>query len=96
MGVETIGIVDTNADPFIIDHPIPANDDAVGSIKLIVSHILDAWLEGVKAQKPPKVESAAKEEKVEVKAEEKPKTETPLHQDSAEQGKKKLKILSQN
>jgi small subunit ribosomal protein S2 len=61
MGVETIAIVDTNADPFVIDHPIPANDDAVGSIKLIVTHILDAWVEGVKAQKPPK--------------EEKPKTE---------------------
>lgn len=51
LGVETIAIVDTNADPYIIDHPIPANDDAVGSIKLIVSHILDAWVEGVKAQK---------------------------------------------
>jgi small subunit ribosomal protein S2 len=56
MGVESVAIVDTNADPFEIDHPIPANDDAVGSIKLIVSHILDAWAEGIKAQKPPKVE----------------------------------------
>jgi small subunit ribosomal protein S2 len=66
MGVETIAIVDTNADPFVIDHPIPANDDAVGSIKLIVSYILDAWVEGIKAQKPPKVEKLQ---------DEKPKTE---------------------
>src|SRR5258708_1062642 len=29
-GIKTVGIVDTNADPFIIDYPIPANDDAIG------------------------------------------------------------------
>ena len=52
--VETIAIVDTNADPYVIDHPIPANDDAAGSIKLIVSYILDAYTEGLKAQKAPK------------------------------------------
>lgn len=46
MGVTTVGIVDTNADPYLIDYPIPANDDAVGSIKLIVSYIIDAWIEG--------------------------------------------------
>ncbi len=46
MGVTTVAVVDTNADPSIIDYPIPANDDAVGSIKLIVSYIVDAWIEG--------------------------------------------------
>lgn len=56
MDVTTVAIVDTNADPYMIDHPIPANDDAVGSIKLIVSFILDAYVEGLKAQKPPKTE----------------------------------------
>jgi len=48
MGVATVAVVDTNADPDVIDYPIPANDDAVGSIKLIVSYIIDAWLEGRK------------------------------------------------
>ena len=48
MGVATVAIVDTNADPDIIDYPIPANDDAVGSIRLIVSYIIDSWLEGRK------------------------------------------------
>ncbi len=71
--VTTVGIVDTNADPFVIDYPIPANDDAVGSIKLIVSHILEAFAKGVSEQKPPKVEG---EEKIATK--EKPKeTKTP-------------------
>ena len=46
--IPTVGLVDTNADPSIIDYPIPANDDAVGSIKLIVSYIIDAWIEGRK------------------------------------------------
>ena len=45
-GVSTVAIVDTNADPDIIDYPIPANDDAVGSIKLITNYIIDAWIEG--------------------------------------------------
>lgn len=48
MAVPTVAIVDTNADPNVIDYPIPANDDAVGSIKLIVSYVIDAWVEGRK------------------------------------------------
>jgi small subunit ribosomal protein S2 len=35
MGVPTLGITDTNADPTLIDYPIPANDDAVGSYHFI-------------------------------------------------------------
>lgn len=69
MGVETVAMVDTNADPYVIDHPIPANDDAAGSIKLIVSHVLDAWAEGIQAQKPPAEEK--KEAPTTVKAAEK-------------------------
>jgi small subunit ribosomal protein S2 len=89
VGVPTVAIVDTNADPYVVTHPIPANDDAVGSIKLIVTHIIDAWVEGTKAQKPPKVEGeAAKIENVEVekapkkakaaKKEAKPKTKAKV------------------
>lgn len=46
MGVATVGIVDTNADPLLIDYPIPANDDAVRSLKLIIVHIIDSWIQG--------------------------------------------------
>ena len=59
MNVKTVAIVDTNADPFVIDYPIPANDDAVGSIQLIVTHIIDAYVEGIKSQKLPKDEVKA-------------------------------------
>jgi small subunit ribosomal protein S2 len=77
MGVPTAGIVDTNANPEVIDHPVPANDDAVGSIKLILAYIVDAWVEGqiegskLKAQKDEeakKVELKAEKEKVEQEA----------------------------
>ncbi|MDO8503488.1 MAG: 30S ribosomal protein S2 [bacterium] len=46
MGVPICGIVDTNSDPTIIDYPIPANDDAVKSISLIVDVIAKAVEEG--------------------------------------------------
>jgi small subunit ribosomal protein S2 len=50
-GIPTVGITDTNADPTIIGYPIPANDDAVGSIELITGYIFDAWIEGKKVAK---------------------------------------------
>lgn len=63
MNVTTLGVVDTNADPYLIDYPIPANDDAVGSIKLITSYIIDAWVEGMQSLLK-KGESHEKREKV--------------------------------
>jgi small subunit ribosomal protein S2 len=74
-GVPTVGITDTNADPTIISYPIPANDDAVGSLKLIIGYIFDAWAEGRKqiGKDEPKEAKAEKttETKKEVKTEEK-------------------------
>lgn len=46
MGIPVIGIVDTNCDPEPVDYVIPANDDAIRSIKLITSKIAEAYLEG--------------------------------------------------
>jgi len=34
MGIPIIALVDTNSDPDLIDHPIPANDDAIRAVKL--------------------------------------------------------------
>jgi small subunit ribosomal protein S2 len=42
--VPIIGIVDTNGDPSIIDHPIPANDDSMRSIRLVLQHLVDSVL----------------------------------------------------
>ncbi len=38
-GIPIIGLCDTNADPTIIDYPIPTNDDAISSLKLILKTI---------------------------------------------------------
>jgi len=46
MRVPVIATVDTNCNPDEIDHPIPANDDAIRAIKLICSKIADAVIEG--------------------------------------------------
>ena len=45
LGIPTVGIVDTNSNPDDVDVCIPANDDASGSVKLILSALTDAILE---------------------------------------------------
>jgi small subunit ribosomal protein S2 len=46
MSIPIVSIVDTNCNPDDIDYPIPANDDAIRTIKLICSKIADAIIEG--------------------------------------------------
>lgn len=38
-GVPIVGLCDTNSDPTLIDYPIPVNDDAISSLKLILGAI---------------------------------------------------------
>ncbi len=38
-GIKIVGVVDTNIDPGLVDYPIPANDDAISSIKYILEKI---------------------------------------------------------
>jgi len=42
LGISIISILDTNCDPDLVDIPIPGNDDAVGSIKLILQSLTDS------------------------------------------------------
>jgi small subunit ribosomal protein S2 len=46
LGVPIIAMVDTNCDPDLVDYVIPANDDAIRSVRLITSKISDALVEG--------------------------------------------------
>jgi len=52
LGVPVVGIVDTNANPEGIDYVVPANDDAVSTVKLIAEAISDAIVAGKAKQKP--------------------------------------------
>jgi small subunit ribosomal protein S2 len=45
MNIPVIGIADTNNDPNLVEYPIPGNDDAVSSIRLITTFILKAMIE---------------------------------------------------
>jgi len=47
--IPIIAVVDTNTDPSKISYPIPANDDAVGSIRIMANTISDAILETKKS-----------------------------------------------
>ena len=42
LGVPIVGIVDTNADPEVIDYPIPGNDDAIRAIRVMLQKLVDA------------------------------------------------------
>lgn len=58
-GVTIVGIVDTNADPTIIDYPIPMNDDAAKALEYVLDLVKNAVLEG--REKPKKAAKVAKE-----------------------------------
>jgi len=69
LGIPVIAVVDTNCDPDMVDVIIPGNDDAIRAIKLFVSAIADAVLEGqaleeTKAQEEGETELEAKAEEV--------------------------------
>jgi len=46
LGISVVSLLDTNCDPLVADVAIPANDDAIRSIKLIVGKLADAIYEG--------------------------------------------------
>ena len=46
LGIPIISILDTNCDPDLVDIPIPGNDDAVRSIKLILKSLADNIISG--------------------------------------------------
>ncbi len=56
LGVPVVAIVDTNADPNLVDYPVPANDDAIKTIKLVTDHV-QAAIEAGKAKHEKKVDS---------------------------------------
>jgi small subunit ribosomal protein S2 len=51
IGIPVIALIDTNSDPDQIDLPIPGNDDAIRTIKLITSKMADAVKDGEKQKR---------------------------------------------
>ncbi|MBI4358381.1 MAG: 30S ribosomal protein S2 [Candidatus Omnitrophica bacterium] len=46
LGIPVAALIDTNCDPDLIDYPVPGNDDAIRSVKLICDVVSRAVLEG--------------------------------------------------
>lgn len=60
LGLRTFAMVDTNSNPGLVDFPIPANDDASKSIKMITDYMVSAIKEGLNERKKSKAEAGAK------------------------------------
>jgi small subunit ribosomal protein S2 len=60
LGIPVIAIADTNADPDLIDFPIPGNDDAIRSVQLIGGAMADA-IEQARRELPPEARRRADE-----------------------------------
>ena len=86
LGIPVIGIADTNADPSLVDFPVPGNDDAVRAIQFYCELVSSAVLDGIQAEiaaqgvkvdeivaeaKPAKKKAAKKEADAETATEEK-------------------------
>lgn len=63
LGISTIGIVDTNSDPTVVDFAVPSNDDASKAIAIVVNYLTEAIREGQEEGKKVKEEKKASAEK---------------------------------
>ena len=59
LGIPVIGLVDTNSDPSVVDYPVPGNDDAVKSIRIIVETMMEAAQNGLSHREAKKVQKSA-------------------------------------
>jgi len=48
LNIPIIGLIDTNSDPDLIEYPIPGNDDATKSIRVVATYLADSIMEGRK------------------------------------------------
>lgn len=63
VGIPIVALVDTDCDPTLIDYPVPGNDDAIRSIRLVTGFIADAYINGTNRRiaEAAEVEKAAEE-----------------------------------
>lgn len=95
LGIPVIGIADTNADPTLVDFPVPGNDDAVRAIQFYCELLSSAILDGIQAEiaaqgvkvdeivaeaKPARKKAAKKEE---VETETEAEAEAPVEKKTA-------------
>ena len=84
LNIPIIALVDTNCDPTGVDYVIPSNDDAIRAIKLLVSKVADAVLEGKAMRKDVEEEMPA-----DASAAEKPVLPIVSHLDADEETRRR-------
>ena len=100
LGIPVFGIVDTNCDPDLVDYVIPANDDAVRSVKIILGVLANAINEGTDREivdfltdEDKNKKDSNKETKKTVKTEEvkEPKKEVKAKKETVKEDKEEVK-----
>jgi small subunit ribosomal protein S2 len=91
LSIPIVGVVDTNCDPTLVDFAIPCNDDGIRAIKLIVSKIEEATLQGIELRKQRIGTEKAEKEKKRKESGAEHKRKSPPAKPSATAGKKKTK-----
>lgn len=81
LGVPIVAILDTDCDPDLVDLPIPANDDAMKSVALILHKLVDAIAEGKANAREGLFPTEEDEEIVEMKRKERPQQRRPPRRD---------------
>ena len=69
MNIPIVALIDSNTDPTIVDFPIPANDDSIRTIQLIIGNIADSILEIKNASKDKSTSNNADTQNSSVKVE---------------------------
>ena len=66
LNIPIFAMVDTNADPRLVDFGIPANDDASKSIEIILNKVTSSIKDGIELRNKEKQEEEAKSEKEDI------------------------------
>jgi small subunit ribosomal protein S2 len=77
-GIPCVALVDTNSDPGTVTHPVPGNDDAVKSIRIIVETVIAAVQSGLSLRDSRRQQRGAADIKAPVAAENPPDAEIDL------------------
>lgn len=67
MGMQVVGVVDTNSNPNLLDYPIPANDDGIKGLRLLLAELGAAIQSGQEAKALLNKEAAQKKEEAAAK-----------------------------
>ena len=69
VGVPIVALVDSDCDPDLIDYPIPGNDDAIRSIRLVTGRIADGIIEGTNQRLALEIEEIGEETEGQIEVE---------------------------